>query len=267
MDESIARSAVSRPLGRLRLSDQPRRLLVQMLDAKAAAASKGAETRREPRYPYLTREGVLLTIHHVGGNWERYRVWPRNISRNGLGFFHGSFLHTGSYCLFNLQTCDGQIVPHEGHVVHCRFIVREIHEIGVKFVEPLDLKRFVHELADAGDAQFIGRVLIVDDAADDRQRLKRFAQQMGVEVTEAEDAPEAIDLALSGQFDLMIVAPTLPAMSREEMIEILHEDGYAGTLIKWGGSGAEDDQSLPRPCALKDLCTLFTEHLIARNTD
>ena len=57
-----------------------------------------------------------------------------------------------------------------------------------------------------------GRVLIVDDFEDARELYGEFLRLQGFEVTGAADGPEALNLALPAQYDVIVLDLALPRM-------------------------------------------------------
>ncbi|MFP4145067.1 MAG: Hpt domain-containing protein [Phycisphaeraceae bacterium] len=258
-------------LHRLIHNDEQHRKLVEVLDAKAAAPS-GDDKRRYPRFSYITSHGLPLQIKHPGGGWVSYLVRPRNLGRDGIGFFHGGFLHRGSFCVVELHGRNGDVADISGHVVHCRHIAAGLHEVGVRFISPIDLRPFV-ELPEgvaghdtSGAPEFAGQVLCLDGTAVDRSLFRFEASEAGVEVVEVEDAPEAIDLVRTGTFKLVVVGDELLTLSCDEFIQGLRNEGYQGPIVRWTvapdkvGEGVE---TLPKPFAVEDLLRLFRKHLLA----
>ena len=94
---------------------------------------------------------VPITIESYGGSIMKFRVCARNISRGGLGFIHGGFLHPGNPCDVVLTTLDGEKQIISGHIAQCRFITGRLHEVGVKFCYPIDLRFFCPGMEDEPD--------------------------------------------------------------------------------------------------------------------
>ncbi len=125
----------------LRLSDTERQAVVDELDRQDAIASGGRRT--EPRWKYHVPEGILVHFQHAAAYEFQFRVIPRNISSAGLGLLHGGFVYSGTRCVARLRTIDREFVLAAGVVVHCRCVRGRIHEVGVKFDEPIDIENFV----------------------------------------------------------------------------------------------------------------------------
>jgi len=101
------------------------------------------ERRQAPRAPFRlsVRLGVLLENEIKGRR--TYALAPRNISRTGLSLLHGKFVYGGTNCVVGLPALDGQVIPARGRVIWCRLIAGRVHELGIRFDEPIDVGEFV----------------------------------------------------------------------------------------------------------------------------
>ena len=101
------------------------------------------ERRQAPRVPFRlsVRLGVLLENEIKGRR--TYALAPRNISRTGLSLLHGKFVYGGTNCVVGLPALDGQVIPARGRVIWCRLIAGRVHELGIRFDEPVEVGEFV----------------------------------------------------------------------------------------------------------------------------
>ena len=82
------------------------------------------------------------------------------------------------------------------------------------------------------DKQLEGiRLLVVDDAKDNRLLLDRILSRNGAVVTEASNGQEAVDLALTETFDLILMDVQMPVMDGLQATRILREKGYSKAII------------------------------------
>lgn len=95
-------------------------------------------------------QGVLIAALRPAQDQEitAYKVRPLNISSTGVGFLHGAFVYPGTVCSLIARDLGG--VPRQltGHVVRCRLIQGRVHEVGVRFDEPIDLTELVEGATD-----------------------------------------------------------------------------------------------------------------------
>ncbi len=234
----------------LRLSQQEQDELLEAMDNQSDG-HRGSNLRRDERVPYRRSSGVVVTLVHPGGSVARYLVRPRNLSRCGMGFLHGGFVHEGSKCQVHLQKLDS--TPHVimGAVARCQHVTGMVHEIGVRLEEEIDLAIFTPiqsapgpELADQSEElpQLAGKLLYLDSTPDGRQFLKFHAEAMGVAATVVSDPLAAIELIRGQQYEMLLLQNQLPGMTGLECTEILRKSGYRGPIVLMAGA-AEDPAS------------------------
>ncbi|MDY7110118.1 MAG: response regulator [Planctomycetota bacterium] len=241
----------------LRLSEQEQQDLIARLE-QAADRHRGAELRVEDRVPCHVATCAVATLHHPGGSVVNYLVRPRNLSRNGIGFLHGNFVHIGSRCQIHLLRVDKRAAAIDGTVVRCQHVDGLVHEIGVRFEHSIALSDFLtgedepaaveadaEDAAPAPDIQLptlSGRVLHVDRSAEDQELLRGSLEQLGVETIAASDALTAIDMLHRQPVDLIISDVSVPGLTADEFVALLRTDGYDGPVIGLSAAeGAEHD--------------------------
>lgn len=72
----------------------------------------------------------------------------------------------------------------------------------------------------------IGRVLIVDDVAENRDILRRYLERLGHTVVDAATGEEALDLAANGHFDAMLLDVMMPGMDGYAVLERMQSDEH-----------------------------------------
>jgi len=126
----------------LKLSDAEIAALLERMQ-KVDDALHQPERRGEPRYPFQSAKRLLARIEEPGGTNALFVIIPRTISRFGIGFLHGKFLHRRSIVEVRLPTINDDSVLTTGQVCHSTLVEGRIHEIGLKFSEEIDLRNFV----------------------------------------------------------------------------------------------------------------------------
>jgi hypothetical protein len=113
-------------------------LLVRVLDLMDKSQSEAsAEQRRGYRLRYRIRNAIIYpnsmdqTIAFV--------VPTRNLSAEGMAFLHSHMMYTGRSCLVQLPSRAGKWLPINATVVRCRHVRAMLHEVAVKFDQPIDL--------------------------------------------------------------------------------------------------------------------------------
>lgn len=87
------------------------------------------------------------------------------------------------------------------------------------------------------------RVLVVDDEPGVRTALRRGLSAEGMEVTLAGDGVEALQLATTGAFDVMVLDIMLPGMSGYRVLERMREQGMSTPVLMLSAKDGEVDQA------------------------
>ncbi|MFG0294472.1 MAG: response regulator, partial [Maioricimonas sp. JB045] len=80
------------------------------------------------------------------------------------------------------------------------------------------------------------RMLLVDDAPDNRLIISAYLKKFGIEITTAENGQEAVDRALAAQsdarpFDVILMDMQMPVLDGYSATRALRERGYAMPII------------------------------------
>ena len=107
------------------------------------------------------------------------------------------------------------------------------------------------------------RILIVDDEPHIVSLVTRAVRAEGFDAVGAEDGPEALDLALAGDIDLMVLDVGLPSMNGFEVLRHLRAAGVgipvimltarSGTSDTIEGLDAGASDYVPKPFAVAEL--------------
>ena len=115
----------------LRITDAQAELLLHELES-LSLGSPESDQRGAPRATVGIRARVIVQLKPIGGTPILYLARPRNISRNGMAFLHGGYVHNGVDVVIQMKLA-GDTVHLNGQVVRCRYISGTIHEVGVEF--------------------------------------------------------------------------------------------------------------------------------------
>jgi signal transduction histidine kinase len=99
------------------------------------------------------------------------------------------------------------------------------------------------------------RILIVDDHLDTVRGIQVFLEGLGYLVTTAESVGDALRVAASQEFDVMVSDIALPDGKGEDLIRQLREKGHNSPGIALSGYGAEEDKA-------RSLAAGFEAHLV-----
>ena len=76
-----------------------------------------------------------------------------------------------------------------------------------------------------------GRVLVVDDAEENRELIQLVLEDVGLEVSGAENGQVGADMAVAGGFDLVLMDMQMPVMDGYTATRLLRERGYERPII------------------------------------
>lgn len=101
---------------------------------KASEPETGDDGSKSARKKERTKAAVAeIEIQQPGGTTARFLIRLTEISKSGLGFLHGGYLHAGSRCRVTVMTQKGGRVTIPGVVQHGRCIRGRIHCFDVQF--------------------------------------------------------------------------------------------------------------------------------------
>jgi CheY-like chemotaxis protein len=85
------------------------------------------------------------------------------------------------------------------------------------------------------------RILLVDDAADNRFLITRYLQLSGAKVESAENGRRAIEKLHDSNFDLVLMDIEMPEMNGLETVSFLRAEQYEGPVIALTGRAMPDE--------------------------
>ena len=226
----------------LRIDDATIEKILNRLDLDAEAAR--LNRRHSPRYDYRVRS--MLVEFPEGDSHTRHAVPCRNISREGISFLLGRFVYPGTPCRVRLVSEFNYAAEPAGTVVRCRYVpgTQGVHEAGIRFISPIDIEMFHHKATTL-------RVLVVDENPVQRAVLKRLLNKHVSETMLAETAGEAIHLALSREFDLVLLSGDGREFCPCEVVSSLRQAGYVRSVVTLTSRSLEEIQRVcgDRTCA------------------
>ena len=75
------------------------------------------------------------------------------------------------------------------------------------------------------------KVLLVEDALDNRILVSRFVRSAGAEIDTAENGEAGVQAALSGDYDVLLMDIQMPKMDGFEALSVLHRRGFMTPII------------------------------------
>lgn len=91
--------------------------------------------------------------------------------------------------------------------------------------------------------QLSGRVLVTDDVEDLRDLITHLIQATGAETCAARNGNEAIQMAISQHFDLILMDMHMPELDGEQATRILRARNYEGMIIALTADVLDDDKA------------------------
>ena len=122
------------------------RRILRDMDEDGIGLSPGDEA---VRFPCKQRDRVQVEMYYQAAHIGRYLVVPRLIAANGMTVLHGKFDYANTRCRITLRTADGTCSEIAARVRECRHFSGRIHEVVLKFNEPIDLVRYLRPKASA----------------------------------------------------------------------------------------------------------------------
>lgn len=105
--------------------------------------STGAAARRQSARLAFRHDSIAIEVIQPGGMQTHLNVACRNLSRSGMGFLHSSYVHEGTPVVVSLRHRTEGPVRVPGKVVRCRHVTRHVHDVGVRFDTPVNIKDFM----------------------------------------------------------------------------------------------------------------------------
>jgi len=201
-------------------------VLTDILDELDARSSThiGSNRRAVERFRYRKNRLVAWVQQPGDATPKKHAVIPRNLSEGGVGFLMGGFVHTGSKVTVQLITLHGTWHDIEGVVATCSLVQGSLHEVSVNFLTSIQPSIYCSDAIHP-------RVLIVDDDPFVIRLAKVLLTKLNAEVTCATNGQEAIDTALSGTFDVIMMDIEMPVKDGLDATRELRSKGYCGKIV------------------------------------
>ncbi len=208
------------PVVTIPLGDEDIRQLLDKLDADLPSAGQP----RQLRFPYRLPE-LRLFIQQPGMDvWIPYSVPTRWISRSGLSFLHGGFVHQTRLCYTLLTTLDGARRDVVGRVRDCRCVEGRIHEIELLFLEEIDPALYCVEAAGR-------RVLLAENDRLIAQMTTTWLKQLNADVDHVASSQCIFDCAVNNDYDLILMDLETPGIGGFDAVAKLRNLGYKGAIV------------------------------------
>ncbi len=178
-------------------------LLHESMDREQSG--KGAQRRESSRIAFHETP-VAIDIVQPGGGQTSICVAARNLSRSGMGFLHSAYLHVGTTIVIFLDHRQTGPQKIRGTVVRCRHVTRHIHDIGIKFDKPINLRDFVQldtlsqsfSCENVDPSKLKGVVLIIAEYRIETACVQSMLTETGMDFLTAQTIEEGLSQARKG---------------------------------------------------------------------
>lgn len=209
--------------------------IYKMLEQPQAA---GAAPRRNSARLEYHDESLPIDIVQPGGGQTHVLVACRNLSRNGLGFLHSSYLHVGTQVVVHLTNAANMPVRLRGSIVRCRHVTRHIHDVGVKFSTPLNVRDFVHldslsqtfSCENVDPSKLKGTLLIVAEYKIELACMQSMLRDTALEFLGAATIKDGLEQAVKG-VDMVMCDHQLPDGTGIEFMRKIRDAGVGCPVV------------------------------------
>lgn len=258
--------------------------LITLLQKIEAAEKSKAPVRRDfTRWPFR-HATVKITLIQPSGGEVQLRLACRNLSRGGISLLHNAYVHPGSTVVVSLPRLSGGVKDVAGSIKRCLFRKGVIHELGIQFEDPVDLRE--HLGAGKGQEFFsvehvdpekiVAKILYIEDCDVDYRILQHFLRETNVSLSRVVDGAAAMEQVGNG-FDLVIVDWRLPDTTGTELVGKFRQIGIDVPVIivtadpvglmKSGLWDIPNTGVLTKPLAQTQLLRAIAERLLINDKD
>jgi CheY-like chemotaxis protein len=239
---STPQNSAGQPVNTLRLEGTALGRVQEALDASEAAREKAGQTssvRREHKRWQFRHGGIPIEIQHPNGHLVSLLFACRNLSAGGMAVLHSAYMHPGTKVSVQLNHHTQGPTQIPGVVKRCRHVTGKLHEVGIKFAQPIELASFLEvdpfkgqfSVEAVKEEKLSGKLLQVEDGPLDRRLLRHLLEATRLVVTSVETAQEALAKAKE-PWDVILVDVQLPGgISGLDLVEKLRAEGVQVPII------------------------------------
>lgn len=209
---------------KLKLDDKALSKLLDELDAHDLRAEPGGPTAGV--YFSYRIAGLRVEFDRTRDESEALYVPSRKLGAAGVYFLVANLIHTGCTCRVHLVTVRNNWQTVDGTVARCRYLpgTNGIHEVYVEFHRRVDPASFA-------PAATCSRILAADDSAVSLKLYERLLDTMNVDLTCVTNGVDAVERALDGNYDLILIDIEMPEMDGLEAVRLLRSKGYVRAIV------------------------------------
>ncbi len=211
-------------------------LLRRLDDAEKASAAASKHRRFKRRQFRLA--SLQMEVHHVGSAPNKLSVVCRNISSGGAALLHNSFMHSGTKVVLNFTHPTRGIVAVHGKIAHCAHVKATIHQLGIKFDQPIKPADFLQldpledwfTLEQVKDEEMRGCIVLAGTSDMEQKLIQSFLKGTDVRLRAAPDQERALKQASEGA-DLIVIDPDQKKIDLEAFFKAADEAGMATPIL------------------------------------
>jgi chemotaxis family two-component system response regulator PixH len=242
-------------------------------DINGSAAGEQSFKRSHFRWPFQ-QSAIRMEVRHPSGAQSTLLYACRNISSGGISLLHSAYMHVGTRVIVHVPKPGGNtgLIAAPGQVVRCRHVRGSVHEIGVKFDQPVEIRevldldplegRFTLEQVDPDKLR--GTLLHVEDSVTDRRLVRHFLRETQLNVIAVESAQEAFKRLGEG-FDAVLCDYLLAGGTGADVCLELRQKDIRVPVILTSADSTREVKDAVRACqADAFLAKPFTRELLLR---
>jgi hypothetical protein len=117
--------------------------VIEALD-RLRAEERGQNRRAAARVGCVDLERVALVVNPDRADTRKvFAVAPVDLSTGGVCLLHTAMIFPETNVAVVLQTLSGEFAAVGGTVRRCRYLANRIHEVAIRFSQPIELSRFI----------------------------------------------------------------------------------------------------------------------------
>ena len=100
-----------------------------------------------------------------------------------------------------------------------------------------------------------GHILLAEDSIDNQRLVSLFVKKLGATITIANNGKSALEKALAGEFDLVLMDMQMPIMDGIEATRLLRQSGYGGPIVALTANAFKEDREHCASAGCNDFLT------------
>lgn len=240
---------------------------LDQLDEDGGSGRIVLSKRNAMRFRYRVSPIEIDVTGSSGGEWQRYSVAARNLSRTGMAFLIGQFLYPNSFCRVHLRSLHGCAYVISGKLLRTRYLKGSgnLYEVAVRFDKVIDVALFARGAIEI-------KLLVIDDDPAMQKIIHRLLSSLNATLVAAQSVEQAAAQMQAAEFDLVLLDTALTAPDGDNPVKALRDLGFARPIIglatddnpeaqqRWLESGYTTWLSKPFKRDAIEECVLAVKH-------